>query len=310
MTVSELKARLRLPVVCAPMFLVSGPDLLIAASRAGVLGSLPTSNARSSEQLGQWLGVIAAALDEGGGAHLPYALNLIVRGANTPRFADDLALIEEFRPPVVITSVGKPGDVVRRVHAYGGLVFHDVATMRHAEKAIEGGVDGLILLTAGAGGHTGMANPFAFVSQVRRIWQGAILLAGAIGDGRAIRAAELLGADFAYMGTRFAATRESLASAEYKSLLVSHGMADIVTTDRISGMSANFMSGSIARAGLDPDRLPPRLGPLRPDLPEGIKPWRDVWSAGHGVGLVDDIPDTAELVARLADEYAAARLLS
>lgn len=303
MTITELKAALRLPVVCAPMFLVSGPDLLIAASKAGVLGSLPASNARSSEQLEIWLAAITKALDQGGDFARPYAINLIVRGPESPRFVADLELIEHFRPPVIITSVGKPGAVVERIHAYGGLVFHDVATMRHAEKAIEAGVDGLILLTAGAGGHTGSANPFAWVPQIRHMWNGAILLAGGISDGAGIRAAEILGADFAYMGTRFAATRESLASDNYKALLLEQGIDDVMTTDRISGMAATFMRGSIIHAGLDPDNLPERLGLLKPDLPETVKAWRDVWSAGQGVGLIDDIPSVGDLVERLEREY-------
>jgi nitronate monooxygenase len=185
-------------------------------------------------------------------------------------------------------------------------VFHYVATLRHATKAAEQGVDGLILLTAGAGGHTGIANPFAFVPQVRRQFDGAILLAGCISDGRAIHAAETLGADFAYMGTRFAATRESLAPPEYKALLVSQAMADVVTTDRISGMTATFLRGSIAAAGLDPDALPPTAGFLQPTIPDTIKAWRDVWSGGHGVGTIEDIPSVAELVERLAAEYAQA----
>jgi nitronate monooxygenase len=233
-------------------------------------------------------------------------VNIIVRSAGTSRFEADMALIDRHRPAVVITSVGSPAAVVPRVKAYGGLVFHDVATMRHAEKAIEAGVDGLILLTAGAGGHTGTANPFAFVPQVRRIFDGAILLAGGISDGRGVRAAEVLGADFAYIGTRFAATRESLASARYRDLLVSQQMADVVTTDRISGLKATFLRGSIAAAGLDPDALPPVAERFKPDLPETIKAWRDVWSAGHGVGLIDDIPPVADLVARLKQEYHAA----
>jgi len=304
-TLAELKACLRLPVVCAPMFLVSGPELLMAASLAGVLGSLPASNARTTEELRDWLERMTAALDDGRTVR-PYAINLIVRGADSPRFAGDLDLIEQFRPPVVITSVGRPGDVVARVHDYGGLVFHDVATLRHAQTAIESGVDGLILLTAGAGGHTGTANPFAFVPQIRRIWDGGILLAGGISDGAGVRATETLGADFAYMGTRFAATQESRAAEEYKQLLISQGMADLLVTDRISGLMATFMRGSIVKAGLDPDDLPPRLGLFKPDLPESIKPWRDVWSAGHGVGLIDDVPSTAELVDRLEREYRAA----
>ena len=235
-----------------------------------------------------------------------FALNIIVRKTAAERLAGELALAERFRVPVLITSVGHPGEVVARAHGYGAVVLHDVATMRHAEKAIAAGVDGLILLTAGAGGHTGSANGFAFVRQVRAIWDGPIILAGGIGDGHAIRAAEVLGADFAYMGTRFAATREAMASDAYKALLVTQGMADVLVTDRISGLPAAFMRGSIAAAGLDPDDLPPPLERFRPNLPDGIRAWRDVWSAGHGVGGIDDIPPVAELVARLRTGYAAA----
>lgn len=302
MTLEELRRRLRLPVVVAPMFLVSGPELVIAAGRAGLVGSFPSINARSAEELESWLRSIERELD---GA--PYAVNLIVRGAGDVRYERDLALIEQFKPPLIITSVGQPSAVVERIHGYGALVFHDVATLRHAQKAIEAGVDGLILLTAGAGGHTGSANPFAFVSQVRRRWQGAIVLAGGISDGAAIFAARALGADFAYMGTRFAATQESLASPEYKALLVSQTMADVITTDRISGMSATFLRGSIVRAGLDPEALPERLGVFKPAIPPEVKAWRDVWSGGHGVGLIEDIPSVAELVDRLQAQFDAAR---
>jgi nitronate monooxygenase len=284
------------------MFLVSGPELVMAAGRAGLVGTFPSINARSAEELESWLRRIERELE---GA--PYAVNLIVRSAGDARYEADLALIERFRPPLVITSVGQPNAVAERIHGYGGLVFHDVATLRHAEKAIAAGVDGLILLTAGAGGHTGHANPFAFVSQVRRRWRGAILLAGGISDGAGILAARALGADFAYMGTRFAATQESLASAEYKALLVSQSMADVITTDRISGMSATFLRGSIVRAGLDPDTLPERLGLFKPAIPRQVKAWRDIWSGGHGVGLIDDIPSVAELVERLQTQFDAAR---
>jgi nitronate monooxygenase len=302
-TLGDLRRRLRLPVVAAPMFLVSGPELVIAAGTAGVLGGLPSINARSAEELERWLVQIEQGLQ---GA--PYAVNLIVRSEGEPRYEADLALLERFRAPVVITSVGQPRAVVERIHGYGGLVFHDVATMRHAHKAMEAGVDGLILLLAGAGGHTGSANPFAFVRQVRSVWQGAILVAGGISDGAAILAIQALGADFAYMGTRFAATRESLAGEEYKSLLVSQSTADVITTDRISGMNATFLRGSIARAGLDPDNLPERLGLFKPAIPSHVRAWRDVWSGGHGVGLIEDVPSTAELVRRLELEYHAARV--
>lgn len=293
------------------MFLVSGPELVIAACRSGIVGSFPSTNARTPEEFEDWLRRIDSAAAEthaAGGRFAPHAVNLIVHSSAGPRLAADLALVERFQPPIVITSVGPPGEVAKRVHDYGGLLFHDVATLRHARKAAEQGVDGLILLTAGAGGHTGLANPFGFVPEVRREFGGAILLAGAITDGRGIHAAEALGADFAYMGTRFAATRESLASAAYRDLLVSQTLADVMTTDRISGMSATFLRGSIERVGLDPDDLPPIKGFRQPALPDPIKAWRDVWSGGHGVGLIDDVPPVAELVDRLEAEYAAARL--
>jgi nitronate monooxygenase len=302
MTFAELTARLRLPVVAAPMFLVSGPDLVIAAGKAGVLGSLPAVNARTTDELKQWLERIEAGLDG-----FPYAINLMVSGAGSPRFVDDLALIEAVKPPAVITSVGNPAETAARVHAFGGLVFHDVATVRHAEKAIQAGVDGLILLTAGAGGHTGTANPFAFVSQVRAFWDGPILLAGAISDGRGVLAARALGADLVYMGTRFAASRESLAPEAYKQLLASETMADVIVTDRVSGLPATFLRGSIRHAGLDPDALPERLGVFKPNLPDGLKAWRDIWSGGHGVGLITDAPPVAEIVNRLTADNEAAR---
>lgn len=311
MDIAELKRRLVLPVVAAPLFLVSGPELLIACCKAGIVGSITAENARTVEELAAWLDAIGRDLDrvaqQSGIAPAPWALNLVVRNDGSPRFAEQRALVERYRPPIVITSFGQPGDVAKRVHHYGGLVFHDVATMRHVEKCIEAGVDGLIVLTAGAGGHTGTANPFAFVPQVRKIFDGAILLAGGIGDGRGIRAAEVLGADFAYMGTRFAATRESRASDSYKALLISQQMADVITTDRISGVPATFLRGSIAMAGLDPDALPPLSAPRTPALPDDLKAWRDIWSAGHGVGLIDDLPEVATLVEGLRADYAHAR---
>jgi len=300
-TFDELKDRLRLPVVAAPMFLVSGPDLVIAAGQAGVLGAVPSVNARTPEELQGWLERIAGTLED-----RPFAINLIVQSVGASRYESDLALIEAMRPPVVITSVGSPAAAAARIHEYGGLVFHDVTTLRHAKKAIEAGVDALILVTAGAGGHTGYANPFAFVSQVRDFWDGPIVLGGGISDGQGVAAARALGADLVYMGTRFAATQESLASDQYKALLVSETMADVFTTDRISGLSANFLRGSIAGAGLDPEALPERLGVFKPNLPEQLKAWRDIWSGGHGVGTIVDVPPVAELVERLAAAYDAA----
>jgi nitronate monooxygenase len=303
---TKLRTALRLPVIVAPMLLVSGPELVIACCRAGVVGSFPAANARTAEDCEAWLTRIDAELRAAPEATVaPYAFNVIVKDAGTERFDANLALARRFAIPIVITSVGDPGETAKFVHGYGGVVLHDVATLRHAEKAIAAGVDGLILLTAGAGGHTGSANPFAFVRDVRRIWNGPIILAGGISDGPSIRAAEVMGADFAYMGTRFAATRESAAPPAYKELLVSQRLADIMTTDRISGLNATFMRGSIEAAGLDPDNLPPTKGRFQPDLPEGIKAWRDVWSAGHGVGGIDDVPTVAELAARLEAGYGA-----
>lgn len=312
MNIQQLKDALVLPVIAAPMFLVSGTRLLIACCKAGVVGSIPAGNARTGEQLAQWLEEIRSKLAEfeesTGRKAAPWALNVIVVDIESERFTTVMRLIEQYQPPIVITSFGQPGKIAERVHAYGGLVFHDIATLRHAKKAIEAGVDGLIVLTAGAGGHTGVANPFALVPQIRKMWDGAVLLSGSITDGPGILAAEALGADFAYMGTRFAATQESLASDEYRSLLLSQSTIDIVTTERISGVAATFMRGSITRVGLDPDHLPAIKSPRSPALPEGIKAWRDVWSAGHGVGLIEDIPTVAELTNRLKTQYDAASL--
>ena len=303
--IEEIRKRLTLPVVVAPMFIVSGTSLLIASCRAGLVGSIAAGSARTAEQLEEWLQEITRALD---GTDAIWAVNVLVSQSHNPMLAEQLQLIGKYRPPIVITSLGQPGDVVQLVHAYRGLVFHDVTTMRHAQKAIEAGIDGLIAVTAGAGGHTGALSPFAFVPQLRREFDGALLVGGSISDGSAILAARALGADFAYMGTRFAATAESLAHDDYKQLLLTQTAADIVLTDRISGVTASFMRGSLERAGLDPENLPPLRAPFTPDLPANIKPWRDMWSAGQGVGLIHDIPSVAELTARLKSEYDAARL--
>lgn len=293
-----LKRRLTLPVVVAPMFIVSGPELLLASCRAGLVGSFAAGSARSPEELEQWLQRITADVGDA-----PWAMNVIVLGDHNPGYAAQLEFITEYRPPIVISSLGQPHEIVSRVHAYGGLVFHDVTTLRHAQKAIEADVDGLIAVTAGAGGHTGALSPFAFLPQLRQMWDGALLVGGSITDGSAILAAQALGADFAYMGTRFAATQESNAHAEYKELLLSQTSADIVLTERISGVPASFLRGSIERAGLDPDNLPPLKAPRTPDLPASFKPWRDAWSAGQGVGLIHDLPTVAELTRALLDEY-------
>lgn len=298
--IEDLKSRLTLPVVVAPMFIVSGTALLVASCRAGLVGSIAAGTARTPEQLEAWLQEVTREL---AGSDAPWALNVIVLGDHNPDFVAQLELVSKYQPPIVITSLGQPVDVVARVHAYGGLVFHDVTTLRHAQKAAEAGVDGLIAVTAGAGGHTGSLSPFAFLPQLRAQWNGALLVGGSISDGSAILAAQSLGADFAYMGTRFAATQESNAPDEYKHLLQTQTTADILLTERISGVPASFMRGSIERAGLDPDNLPPLKGPRTPDLPASFKPWRDAWSAGQGVGLINDLPTVAELTTRLVGEY-------
>lgn len=300
--VTQLKARLSLPVVVAPMFIVSGTELLLASCRAGLVGSIAAGTARSATELEQWLQRITSEVDDA-----PWAMNVLVSVDHNDMFADQVRLIEQYRPPIVITSLGHPRDVAQRVHDFGGLVFHDVTTLRHAQKAAEAGVDGLIAVTAGAGGHTGSLSPFAFVPQLRREWDGALLVGGSITDGSAILAAQALGADFAYMGTRFAATQESDAAPDYKQLLLSQQSSDIILTDRISGVPATFMRGSIQRAGLDPDHLPPLRAPRTPDLPPGFKPWRDAWSAGHGVGLIHDVPSVHDLTQGLIAEYRAAK---
>jgi nitronate monooxygenase len=306
----NLLQRLRLPAVAAPMFLVSGVELVVECCRAGVLGTFPAWNARSSADLAVMLDAIdgrLAADRKAGGDPAPYGVNLVMRDIGTERFTEDLALVRSHRVPVVITSVGDPSRVVEEVHGWGGIVLHDVVNLQHARKAAEAGVDGLILVSAGAGGHAGTMNPFAFVPQVREMFDGLVILAGAISEGRGIWAAQTLGADLAYLGTRFIATREAMGPDLYKEMLVASETKDIVYTPAFSGVPANYLEASIRAVGLDPKRLPAPKGVFQPDLPPGIKAWRDVWSGGHGTGMIHDVPPVAELVDRLAAEYEAAR---
>ncbi len=288
---AQLADRLRIPVVAAPMFLVSGPELVIECCRAGVLGTFPALNRRTTEALAGWLDGIRDALTP---ADAPFGVNLIVHPTNT-RLEADLAVVVEHRVPVVITSLGAVPEVVEAVHAYGGLVFHDVTTLRHARKAAAAGVDGLVLVAAGAGGHAGALSPFALMASVRPWFDGVILLAGALSSGADVAAARAMGADLAYLGTRFLATRESMAPDGYRDLVVASGAADVVYTPAVSGIPANFLAPSLAAAGIDP------AGP--PAEHEDVKAWRDVWSAGHGVAAITDVPTVAELVDRLEHEY-------
>jgi len=302
-----LDQRLRLPVVAAPMFLVSNPQLVLACCHSGVLGSFPALNQRESSGFKAWLEEIEAGLKADSA---PYAVNLIVHGSN-PRLQADLAICVEHKVPVVITSLGAVKEVVDAVHSYGGLVFHDVTTRRHAEKAAEAGVDGLIAVAAGAGGHAGTWSPFALIAEIRQFFDKTLLLSGCLNHGHEVLAAQLLGADLAYMGTRFIATRESNADADYKQMILNARAADIVHTPAVSGVPASFMRQSLEKAGYDLARLQDKgdvnYGEKLKPISDEAKAWKTVWSAGQGVGGIADVPSVAELVARLDAEYRAAQ---
>ncbi len=299
------------------MFLVSGPALVTAACRAGVIGSFPTANCRTAEELDAWLVDMAddakRAADTEGHAPAPWCPNLIVHRSN-PRVPEDLAAVLRHKAEIVITSVGSPEPVMKPLKDAGCLVLADVASVRHAEKAVAAGVDGLVLLTAGAGGQTGWANPFAFVRAVRTFWDGIVVMAGGMADGHAVAAAQALGCDLAYMGTKFIATRESLAKDAYKQMLVSSRLDDVLLTRAFTGLETNMLRPSIEAAGLDPDNLPARgkidiskdINAAERERPDA-KRWKDIWSAGHSVSGVADVPTVAELIERTAGEYDAAR---
>ena len=297
-----LKGRLAIPAIASPLFLVSGPDLVVETCRAGILGTFPALNQRSSDGYADWLEEIESRLQACQNP-APYGVNLIVHKTN-PRLDADLKITVAHKVPLVITSLGAVPDLVKAVHSYGGLVFHDVISRRHAEKAVEAGVDGVIAVSAGAGGHAGTINPFALIDEIRSFFDGAIVLAGAISTGAHIAAAQLMGADLAYLGTRFIATKESLAQQGFKDMIVRSGTHDILYTPAISGVNANFLKPSLIAAGLDPNNLT-HVGKM--DMEGEAKVWRDVWSAGHGVASIHDVPSAADLCARLKAEYAAAR---
>ena len=310
---ARFRDRLKLPLIAAPMFLVSGIDLVVAACRNGVIGAFPTVNCRDADELERWLGEIEGRLtrhrDAGGAVPAPVCPNLIVHRSNA-RLDQDLAVLLRHRPEIVITSVGSPAQVVGPLHDAGALVLADVASIRHAERAVAAGADGLVLLTAGAGGQTGWLNPFAFVRAVRGVFAGPIVLAGGISDGVALRAAEMLGCDLAYMGTKFIATRESMADPRYKAMLVDSCADDILLTTAFTGLATNMLRPSIRAAGLDPDHLPARGAiDIGKDIDIGAREarpmrWRDIWSAGHATSGVADIVSVEQLVARTLDEYA------
>jgi len=296
------KNKLELPVITAPMFLVSGPELIIAACKSGVAASFPAPNSRTIEELDQWLEQITTEIalfrkNNKNAKVAPFALNLIVHPANG-RLNAELDLVEKYRLPFVITSVGNPKHAVDRLHDIGTTVFHDVISIKHAHKAIAAGVDGLILVCCGSGGHTGSLNPFAFVAQVREFWQGPLVVGGSVNNGETVRAIEVIGADMAYMGSRFIATKESMADQRYKDTLKDCSADDVITTNKFTGINANFLRPSMVEAGLDPDDFDQQ------DVTGSkVIPWKTILSAGHGVGNINDIPTVAELITRMKKEY-------
>jgi nitronate monooxygenase len=314
-----LQNTLALPVLCSPMFIVSTPTLVSAQCVNGLIGSFPALNARPQSTLDEWLTTLAADLaayraNHPGAKVAPFAVNQIVHKSNE-RLDADFDVLERHKVPMIITSLRAPNEYVPRIHRWGGLVFHDVTNIRHAEKALEAGVDGLILVCAGAGGHSGALSPFALLSEVRRIYSGPIVLGGSITRGGHILAALAMGADLVYMGTRFIATEEANAVPEYKRMILEAAATDIVYTPYFSGTSGNYLKPSIRTAGLDPDHLvrePGESGKMAFTSADGsrsvgAKVWKDIWSAGHGVGDIDDIPTVAALVARLRTQFAEAQ---
>ncbi|MDH4582663.1 nitronate monooxygenase [Pseudomonas sp. BN415] len=302
-----LDQRLRLPVVAAPMFLVSNPKLVLACCNNGIVGSFPALNQRESSGFRAWLDEIEAGLRADAA---PFAVNLIVHHSN-PRLSADLAICVDKRVPIVITSLGAVKEVVDAVHSYGGLVFHDVTTRRHAEKAAEAGVDGLIAVAAGAGGHAGTWSPFALIAEIRQFFDKTLLLAGCLNHGHEIFAAQMLGADLAYLGTRFIATQQSDAETRYKQMILDARAADIIHTPAVSGVPASFMRQSLEAAGYDLKRLADKgdinYGEKLKPVSDEAKAWKTVWSAGQGVGNIRDLPTVDELITRLDQEYRAAR---
>jgi len=306
--------RLSLPVIGSPMFIASTPELVVAQCKAGVIGSFPALNARPASELDAWLTRIRDELDACAAANpgarvAPFAVNQICHSSND-RLAHDVEACVRHRVPLVITSLRPPREVVEAVHSYGGLVFHDVISVRHARKAVEQGVDGIIAVCAGAGGHAGTISPFALVREIRSFFDGTIVLAGAMSGGEDVFAAQAIGADMAYIGTRFLATTEAHAMDEYKQMIVESSSDDVVYTNLFSGVRGNYLRGSVVRTGFDPDKLP-EADKSKMNFGSGsdlkTKVWRDIWSAGQGVGNIREVLPTAELVARMTREYESTR---
>ena len=306
----HIKENISMPVIGAPLFLVSGPDLVIAQCKAGIIGAFPALNARPQHVLDEWLTRIKTELAEYKELNpdakvAPFAVNQICHGSND-RLMQDMETCVKHEVPIIITSLRPPSEVVEAAHSYGGLVYHDVISVRHAQKAAEQGVDGLILVCAGAGGHAGTLSPFALLREVKEWFDGTVILSGSIGDGHAVASAIALGADFAYMGTRFIATQEANAEPEYKKMLEESAASDIVYSSLFTGVLGNYLKPSITNAGLDPDNLPD-ADKSSMNFGSGgntdSKAWKDIWGSGQGIGLIEDSPPVEELVGRLKSEF-------
>jgi nitronate monooxygenase len=311
---AQFRGRLSLPVIASPMFIASTPELVIEQCKAGIVGAFPALNARPQSLLDEWLTRIREELDGFAAANpgrpvAPFAVNQIAHASNE-RLEQDVAACVRHRVPLVITSLRPPREIVDAVHAYGGLVFHDVISVRHARKAADQGVDGIVVVCAGAGGHAGLGSPFALVREIRQFFAGTLVLAGGMTSGADVLAAEAIGADMAYIGTRFLATTEAHVLPGYKQMILDSGSDDIVYTSVFTGVKGNYLRRSVADAGLDPDRLP-EADKSKMDFGSGgnthKKAWRDIWSAGQGVGNIHDVLPAGEVVARMAAEYADAK---
>lgn len=315
MNIRDQLSALRLPVMAAPMFLVSSPELVVACCQAGIVGSFPAPNLRTSAELGDWMRRIRDTLAPGTQPAsalpwpvAPWALNLVTH-STSPRLAGDLEQVAEYQPPIVITALGSPKPVLPTVHGYGGLVFADVISEEYARKAADAGVDGLVLVCSGAGGHTGELSPLVFVERVRRFFDGYIALAGAINTGEAVLAAQVLGADFGYVGTAFIPAQESHAAPEYRQMLVDSTARDLMVTRAFTGARASMLKPSMVRQGLDPAELEFKVAKMNftGRQNEAVKPWTGIWGAGQGLGRIERVEPAAAIIDRLASEYDAAR---
>ena len=309
-SIESLKSKLTIPVIGAPLFIISNPDLVIAQCKSGVVGSFPALNARPQNVLEEWIIRIKEELESYQASNpeakvAPFAVNQICHNSNDRLFGD-MELCVKHQVPIIITSLRPPEEIVTEAHSYGGLVFHDVISVKHAKKAAEQGVDGLILVCAGAGGHAGTLSPFALVREVREWFDGAIILSGSISDGSSVAAAKMLGADFAYIGTRFIATQEANAEPEYKQCLIDSAAEDIIYSSLFTGVHGNYLKPSVVNAGLDPNNLPD-ADKTAMNFGSGgntdAKAWKDIWGSGQGIGSIQDAPPASELISRLREEY-------